>query len=91
MKFKCGSSNYRLTNSQEKNRITSSLKNSHKKNWKKNIEMTKKNNMLPTCDNIQSFFNNSSYQTFRQNLNAFLLKKGFEFTKYLYNVFLLIK
>ena len=74
MKFRCGSSNYRLINSREKNAQSLVQKNSHKKICKKNIETTKKY-MLPTCDNIQTFLNISTDQTFRQNLNAFLLKK----------------
>ena len=42
MKFKCGSSNYRLINSREKNHTIISSKNSHKKISEKIIEMTRK-------------------------------------------------
>ena len=74
MEFRCSSSKYRLINSGKK--IAQSLAQKIAiKYMKKKYRNDQKKCMLPTCDNIQTFFNISTCQTFRQNLNAFLLKK----------------
>ena len=92
MKFRCGSSNCRLINSREKNAQSLVQKNSHQKKYgKKHYRNDQK---------IYATYLRQYTIIFQQlNLPNILTKpkcipskkrKGFEFTKYLYNLFLLI-